>query len=626
MCGIAGIVGLGAEDSSPVIDAMLDLQEHRGPDDRGTWRAPGVHLGHVRLSILDTSSAGHQPMALDDGRLVIVYNGEVFDYLELRTELEGRGHSFGTRTDTEVILRAYDEWGEECSRRFNGMWAFVIYDRDRRKLFFSRDRFGIKPLYFANTGSSLVFASEIKALLAADASLSRVDDGYVARFLRTSRCDDDTRTFFRDVKQLLPAHSMSIDLAKSVEAGAQTPYWTFDLESAKAALDGVDLAGRMRELLSDSVRLRLRSDVPVGMCLSGGLDSSSIVALATAALDGPVSTFSALYPQEAFDESRFARAVAERFGSRHHEVWPEHGNLVETMSRLCWHQDQPTAGPGLYSQWHVMSIAHGGVKVLLDGQGGDELLGGYHSYYPVYAQSLVSAFLRNPFARPLGDVVRGLRAAGGPSLMRPIVLDRMPEGLKRAYLAVAGGERGPELAPEYLELWDHRAEPEPTRGFPDRLSQGLHDAVFRDSLPALLRYEDRNSMAFSIEARPPFLDHRLVEFALALPFDERIDGEWTKAVLRKAMDGILPDEVTWRRDKMGYPTPFSDWIRGDFREDAAAVIFSEEFARRGIFRPDAVRRMWEEHQAGHADRSWNVWRWISLELWFRQFVDGGRSS
>lgn len=605
---------------------MLDAQRHRGPDDRGTGVYGNTAIGQVRLSIVDLSPAGHQPLLIDGGRLAVVFNGEIFNYIEIRRELESGGVSFFSGSDTEVLLRAYDRWGTDAFPRLNGMWAFAIYDRERRRLVCSRDRFGVKPFSYALVGGEFLFGSEVKALLAAAPTLAEPDDAYIARFLRTSISDDGEETFFRDVKQLLPGHYMEVDVSAGEPRLAEpVRYWAFDAEAVRDRYDFSDPAGQLRELLEDSVRLRLRADVPVGTCLSGGLDSSSIVALASRRLRGPVWTFSAIYPQPEYDESRFVRLMNESFPTVPHEVFPEPERLLDVLPRLVWHQDMPSAGPGLYSQWHVMESAHGQVKVLLDGQGADELLGGYLPYLVDYVRSRGRSALGNP--SQLSRLVREARAANqrlGGDLLRQLVLSFLSEPQKRALRTVRGSKHGGEVREEYLAQWQLEGDPFQVEGpFADRLDNALYDALFRRSLPSLLRYEDRNSMAFSIEARTPFLDYRLVEFGLALPFDEKIDGEWTKSVLRRAMDGTLPPEITWRRDKKGYPTPFAVWLKDEFRADAEEIIRSESFRQRGIFDPATVDRLWKEHLEGVKDNSWNVWRWLTLELWYRTFIDGG---
>jgi asparagine synthase (glutamine-hydrolysing) len=625
MCGIAGIIS--RKDGLALrLESMLDAECHRGPDDRGLWVDGSVAVGQVRLSILDLSPAGHQPMTLDDGRLVATFNGEIFNYLEVRTELQALGRTFHSGSDTEVLLHAYDHWGEACCARFNGMWGFAIYDRERRRIFCSRDRFGVKPFYFAAVDGDFVFASEIKSLLAASPALAEPNEAYLARFLVTAVADDGEETFFRKVRSLLPGHSLWVDLSGEYPSiGQPRSYWAFDADRARSDYDYADPARQLRVLLEDSVRLRLRADVRVGTCLSGGLDSSSIVALASGQLESPVWTFSALYDHSAYDETRFVRLVNEAYGTEPHEIRPKPDRLMDVMPRIAWHQDEPSAGPGLYSQWHVMEAASKHVKVLLDGQGADEVLGGYHAYYDAFIRSSVQQALRHPTRATLGRVVSGLGgvpAQAGVRVARTALSAMLPSAVRRALRPTRVPGLGSEVKPDVLAAWMGCGESSTVTGpFEDTLSNVLFDAVFRSSLPALLRYEDRNSMAFSIEARTPFLDYRLVEFALALPFYERINGEWTKHILRRAMQDDLPAEVTWRRDKLGYPTPFAEWLKSEFRSDAEDVIFSHEFANRGLFDMGVVGAKWREHLAGHQDHAWSVWRWLSVELWYRTFID-----
>lgn len=606
---------------------MLAMLRHRGPDGEGVYLEGPVGLGHRRLAIIDLSEGGHQPMVLDGGRLAVVFNGEIFNYVELREELRALGREFTSESDTEVILHAYDVWGAAAFNRFNGMWAFAIYDREKRRLVCSRDRFGVKPFYWSLIGPEFSFASEAKALIAATPDLAEPNDRYLARFLRTSLTDDGEETFFARVRQLLPAHAMTVDLSGGRPRIERIErYWSLDVDRVRGTYDYSDTAGQLRELLEDSVRLRLRSDVPVGTCLSGGLDSSAIVALVARELNGaPVQTFSALYPQEDYDESRFVRIVNATYPTVPHEVWPEPGDLLEVMPHIAWHQDMPSAGPGLYSQWHVMQAAHGHVTVLLDGQGADEMLGGYHAYFVDYVRSRARETMLAPSPAALARLHREWHLARGmlgEDFAKQLVLSFLPEGTKRAVRLLLPAAERPDVRLDLLKL---ASDDDPWRvegPFADRLANRLYDATLRQGLPALLRYEDRNSMAFSLEARTPFLDYRLVEYALTLPFGERIDGTWTKAVLRRALVGILPDEIVWRRDKKGYPTPLVEWLRTEFRRQVEEIIYSPEFRSRGVFEPSVVDAKWKEHIQGIRDNAWNIWRWLSVEFWYRIFIDG----
>lgn len=629
MCGIAGAVGAWAspDEARQCVGEMLNAQSHRGPDDRGVsrpdeWSA----LGQVRLAVIDLTAAGHQPMELDGGRLSIVFNGEIYNYLELRAELVAAGRRFISETDTEVILHAFDVWGSSCCSRLNGMWAFAIYDRDRRTLFCSRDRFGEKPLHYAFSRGRFLFSSEIKGLLAADSELAEPDHTYIARFLRTSLVNDDERTFFKNVYALLPGHSMEVRVSAGVAEGTRPiRYWHYDLEHIRASYDFTDTAAVLRELLDDSVRLRLRSDVPVGTCLSGGLDSSSIVALAARRLHKPVRTFSSVYREPGYDEARYIDIVNSAYGTIPYQIESQPSTLMEIMPQIAWHQDEPTAAPGVYSQWHVMQMVAGKATVLLDGQGADEILGGYEPYFVDAVRSLGYQMLRAPGRESIASLFAGWRSAQermhGHAL-RQLTLSYMDERSKRMIRRFRPVGHRTEVRADLLELAPGEDPWEITGPFSDRLSNVLYDATFKKSLPALLRYEDRNSMAFSVEARTPFLDYRVVEYSLALPLRDHIDGDWTKAALRRAMEGILPPEVQWRRDKLGYPTPLAVWLRGPFRTEVEEFIHSPEFRSRGVFDMRVVDELWRQHLSGERDASWNVWRWLALEYWFRTFIDG----
>ena len=551
-------------------------------------------------------------MLSHDGRLVIVFNGEIYNFRDLRAELKAGGERFVSDTDTEVVLAAYRKWGRDCLSRFNGMWGLAIWDVDKQTLFCSRDRLGIKPFYFhVSRQGTFSFASEIKAIAAVE-RLSP-DHGHIARFLRTSLMDDVERTCFVGVRQLPAGSSLDVTVEGDVvRVGAPTAYWSFDPSRSAEQYDLQHPVETLRELLRDSINLRLRADVPVGTCLSGGLDSSTIVAMASSQVEEPVRTFSSIYPRRGYDESTFVRQVNQAFGTVASEVTARPGRLRDILPRIAYHQDQPCAAPGVFSQWHVMEMAAGNVTVLLDGQGADELLGGYIPYYFDYIRSLVQVVRQRPSPGALA------RLAWASSW----AVRRMGMRTLRGVLTTRATRARPEVRAEYLveHLPEDAAVPRPVRVLGDPFGDRLIRDTFAVSLPALLRYEDRNSMAFSLEARTPFLDYRIVEFALALPFGDRIHGPWTKYVLRRAVDGILPPEVTWRRDKLGYPTPLAEWLRNEFRGDAEDVIFSTTFADRGIFDAAVVRTMWDEHLAGRADHSRTIWRWLSLEQWFQCFM------
>jgi len=644
VCAIAGVAAPSPAELRPV-RAMLSALRHRGPDDEGYLvahssrgyarafagadTAPGLELphlpelvpdadlvlGHRRLAIIDVSPGGHGPMASADGRSWITYNGEIFNYIELREELRARGHAFRTSSDTEVLLAAYAEWGEDLLSRLNGMWAFALYDAARSVLFCARDRFGVKPFHYFWDGEVFAFASEIKGLLAHPRVSRRPDEGTVRSFLAAESVDDGERTFYEGVRRLRGGHALTLDLrgrALSVRSWYRLP----DPEPRSL------LNGELRDLLSDSVRLRLRSDVAVGTCLSGGLDSSSLVAL-TAQLHeggGHRLSFSVLYPDDRkLDESAFVSAVASATRVDSRRATPTGAELLRDLPALVRAQDEPFPSLGPYSQWRVMQLAReAGVTVLLDGQGADEVFGGYH-------YQLGPALAEIAGTDGLLSALRAARAAArgtGRSLgflLALLAYHRLPIPEALGDRARAGASTNAAL-PEAVQdpEWLRRVGPAPRgRHLPHAsLKDERRAALLETSLPALLRYEDRSSMAFSIEARTPYLDYRLVELALALPARDLIKDGWTKAPLRDAMRGLVPESVRLRRDKLGFASPQERWL----------VELTPELRRwlgpgarvREWVRPEALD-LWLDDAASLPRRP-GLWRLVSLELW-RRYLD-----
>ena len=602
---------------------MAEIQRHRGPDDEGIFRSGPVGLSHRRLSIIDLSETGHQPMQIDNGRFWIVYNGEIYNYVELANELRGRGHVFRSRSDTEVILVAFKEWGAECVTRFDGMWAFAIWDGVRQELFLSRDRLGIKPLHYLDRPECFGFASEIKALLCAFPDERRVDNAFLFHFLSTGLVDDGEETCFAGVRQLPPAHSMLV----TTGGARQWRYWDYSAEDS-AAYDYSAPHETLRCLLEDSVRIHMRSDVPVGSCLSGGLDSSGIVAFASSRTELPIETFSVVYDEKGYSEGEYAQMVSNAFRCNPHVIRPDGRDFFDVARRMIWHQEVPSAGPSVYSQWHVMNEASRSVKVLLDGQGADELFGGYHWYFGIVLRQqlrsiltggrfwAVPAFLR--YARQV-EALTGIKIL--PNLHRYIyrragtrLLGRLPS----VHRVVAPGIATELQVAASRQGLIHRPRP---RRFSDDLANELFYSTTRDSLPSLLHWEDRNSMAFSLEARVPYLDYRIVDFAMGLPASERINGLTTKYALRRALSGIVPPQITQRTDKLGFPTPFAVWLRDHAWSEASDILSSTTLRQRGIFDVAAIDAHVSQHLSGARDNSWLIWKWISLELWFRTFID-----
>jgi len=584
-------------------------------------------LGHRRLAILDLSAAGHQPMCDAAGECWITFNGEIYNYTELRTELTHLGHSFHTGTDTEVVLAAYRAWGSGCLERFNGMFALVIFDRRDRRVFAARDRFGVKPLYYWITPSGgLALASEIKQFTAHPAWAARLNGQRAYDFLNWGLSDHTDETLFADVRQLRGGEYLALtleELAAACRERALRPRVWYELKPALS--DGsLGAAGRrFRELLEDAVRLRLRADVPVGSCLSGGLDSSSIVCVMHRLLGDESAhrqkTFSAYSDIPRFDERGFIEEVVRHTGAEPHSVVPDPDELIRDLDRVTWHQDEPFGSTSIFAQWKVFELARAaGVVVMLDGQGADEELGGYHGYFGPWLAGLLArgrllSFFRESAAirrmhgqslslqaRLLADaflpapLAEGLRRLAGRTLVRPDFMD-----LERLAATPVSPHRGS------VSLW------QPVRSLSIAQLTSLN-------LPMLLHWEDRDSMAHGVEARLPFLDYRLVEFCLGLGENLKLHDGWTKRVLREGMRGVLPEAIRLRRDKLGFATAEETWMREQRRELFLRLIEQAVRDSQGVLTPAALvkaRRLLD----GSEPFGFLVWRFINFSAWLRRF-------
>jgi asparagine synthase (glutamine-hydrolysing) len=619
MCGIAGVVTSdGSAVDGDLAERMALLMRHRGPDDTGLWVAPDrrVALAHRRLSILDLTSAGHQPMATPDGEICLVYNGEIYNYVELRSELIAKGHTFRSRTDTEVLLLAYREWGTGCLQRFNGMFSFALWDVARGRLFAARDRFGEKPFYFARPSGRFLFASEIKALLLDPQVSQSWDPVTVSEYLTLGRVDGTERTFYAEVSQLLPAHFLTLNQAGELKVER---YWDVDAEREIRFATPDSYAEGFRELFADSVRVRLRSDVTVGTSLSGGLDSSAVVGMVNELLRGsdapPQNTFSARHRSIAHDEGRYIEQVVALTGARDHHVWIDGEQMLLDVDRFLWHQDEPVPHTNQYAQWKVMELAQQhGVTVLLDGQGADEYLAGYHP--PAFGYRYADLLRRGSLGALLRDL-REHRSRHG-SLISPfrymagaMIPDKWWQTAKQAYI----GSRGLLRAGALPALPASGERSVLMRRFPSPLKAILYETLTRTSLPSLLRYGDRSSMAFSREARLAFLDHRLVEYVFALPDDQLVDRGATKVVLRRATQDLLPPGVRDRMDKIGFATPEQTWFRTAMRGWMDERL--ESVKRRDFIDRAAVDREWTKVQKGKGSTG-HVWRMANLEDWLQR--------
>jgi asparagine synthase (glutamine-hydrolysing) len=600
MCGIAGAVGQQQTDVA-VVRRMADAMRHRGPDGAGQWSDTGVAFAHRRLAILDLHPRSDQPMHFAHWHLV--YNGEIYNYRELREQLEGHGHRFETTGDTEVLLHAWAEWGEQALDRLNGMFALAVWDARDRSLALATDPFGEKPLFYRAERGSVIFASDLKGLLEHPATRGEPDPVTLAAFLaRGGARPDPERTFLAGVRRLPAAHVLRWRAGRA----RLRRYW------APAQIDvprdyGAAVA-TYRELLADSVRLRLRSDVPVGTSLSGGLDSSAIVALVAAAAgpEPPRHAFTARFPGFARDEWPYARAVAERAGvARHHDVRPSAADLLHDLDRFVDDHQEPVGSCSVYAQWRVMRAAHdAGITVLLDGQGNDEILGGYGDAAGFALRSGGPAGVLRGVLREPGRIRPVIRAAGA---------DHLPLRLRHGYL-----RRGatPYAAPDVTAAGArHAARPPVRRGREDPFRRYLLRETFDTGLPVLLLYADRSSMAHSREVRLPFLDRRVAEFSLSLPPSFAFGDGRSKRILRDALAPLLPDAVLRRRDKVGFEPPQHGWLHDPaVRERIADVLLDERARARGLYDAaciEADRRSgrWRDHHG--------IWRAFSTELWLR---------
>jgi asparagine synthase (glutamine-hydrolysing) len=613
VCGIAGIwERTGRPVERAVLERMGETLVHRGPDGSGIHLDGGLGLVNRRLRIVDVSPAGDQPLGLPDRGLWITYNGEVHDYVELRAELEARGAVFRTHTDTEVVLHAYAAWGTGCFERLNGMWGLAIWDERERELVLARDRFGIKPLVYAASGTRVVFASEAKAILAAFPDEREPDRTEIARFLRGESPDVGAATFFAGIRALEPAE---VAVFRADGSERRTRCWSFQPGREEPRADAEE---ELRERLRDAVRLRLRSDVPVGVCLSGGLDSSAIAALMEDDPDAPPRhAFALRYDDHpAIDESRYsALAAGERFEL--HWVRPDMTDVLGTMRKIVWHHDAPTPLRGRFAQWFVMQEAGRHVKVALTGEGGDELLAGYSRFVVPYLRDRLRTGPRAGIAAELG----ALGELESRSRLWFLARAPLPHLQRAAGLPpwVAG-----RVAADGL---DAPREPRPERPYTSALSNALWHELRRAGLPEVMHVADALSMAFSVESRPPFLDHRIVELLFTLPYTDKIADGWTKSLLRRSMRGIVAPEILARRRKLGFSSPVGTALRsGETFRQVRELLLDRRCLERGIFDPQrlerALRRYHERPALYAAHRTNRVWRWVTLELWFQQFVDG----
>jgi len=631
MCGIAGIVARerGRTPETERLGMMMHAIAHRGPDGSGMHVDGPVALGHQRLAIIDIET-GKQPMCNEDGSIWIVFNGEIYNYVELRRELT-RHHHFRTQSDTEVILHLYEELGERCLERLNGMFSFAIWDTRQQRLFAARDRIGIKPFYFTNDGEHIAFASEPKALVAAGFARPEPDAQGLEEYLTFQFCLGE-RTLFRDIRKLEPGHYLTFRPGRDHDPSIVC-YWDYSYELDFHHTDEF-FREELVHLLNDSVRLQLRSDVPVGAHCSGGIDSSTVVSLAARQYPHRFHTFTGAFREgQQYDETRYARAVAENVNAHYHEVWPTGTEFADTLPWLIYMMDEPAAGPGLFPQYCVSKLAREHVKVVLGGQGGDELFGGYARYLVSYLEQALKGAIYGT-GDDKSHVVTWDSIAPSLSMLqqyRPMLQSFWKEGLfedmdRRYFRLVSRIEDAESLI--VGDVWNDASRERMFGAFAQTFNNPSTKSYFnkmtnfdlKTLLPALLQVEDRTSMSVSLESRVPLLDHRIAELVTKMPPASRFKGGDSKRIFREAVQPMIPDAVFSRRDKMGFPVPLTEWLRGPIRDFVCDTLLGTRARQRGLYRMDGVEKLLSKD----APFGRPLWGLLSLELWYQAFVDGDR--
>ncbi len=639
MCGIAGILELRRETrvNPGELRRMCDVMSHRGPDDEGIYTDGGIGIGMRRLSIVDLST-GHQPLSNEDGSVWIVFNGEIYNHLALREQLITRGHCYRTHSDTETIVHLYEEYGNDCVQHLRGMFAFAIWDAKRKRLFIARDRLGIKPSYYRVASDRFVFGSEIKVLLASEGVRPEFNRSALQEYLAFGYLSGE-ETFYAGIRKLMPGHWLELNAEGALRI---EQYWGLAAAADDPAQPEDYYVNSYRELLEGAVNTHLMSDVPLGVFLSGGIDSSAVAALVTKIRREPIETFSVGYPEHQYSELPYARTVAQHINSIHHEVSVSRRDFFDALPKLIWHEDEPITWPSSVALFFVAQLARERVKVVLTGEGSDETLAGYSRY----AFTLKNAALDRIYGAAVpGFIRRGLRQFIANSALVGATARRK---LSHTFLGLDGeswvslyfdnffsafseqdqsGLFTDDVAGEFetgaayrnvLGYWEQ------SKG--DLLQRLLYTDI-KTYLVELLMKQDNMSMAASIESRVPFLDHVLVEWAMRVPASVQIHGTTGKRILKKAMEGLLPDSILYR-PKLGFPTPWSGWLAGPQLDEIERMLLGPRSLERGLFNRSAIEKLLREHRAKYRDHYDRIWRLLNLELWHRACLEGeyrGRS-
>jgi asparagine synthase (glutamine-hydrolysing) len=627
MCGIAGIFATKAAvpvDMLATIGRMVQIIDHRGPDDQGVWVGPGIALGHARLSILDLTAAGHQPMPNGDGSIQIVFNGEIYNFVELRAELSERGYFFKSRTDTEVILNGYHCWGEQVFRRLRGMFAIALWDRRSEKLVLARDRVGKKPLFYAWHGDLLLFGSEVKAILAWPGFIREPEYEGIHHYLSLQYVPTPWSAF-KGVKKFPSASYMSV-----TREGRTTTqkYWALPAPLQARHRPLPELKEELLALLDEAVRLRMIADVPLGAFLSGGVDSSAIVAMMARHSSGRVKTFCIGFDEASYDERAYARMVAERYDTDHH-VMVVRPKAAAVLPLLTWHYNEPFADPSAIPTYYVAQMARQHVTVVLNGDGGDESFLGYSRY----SQCMETEWI-NSLPLSLRQLASRIVQSIPPDVDRYRVLR-----VARRWLSYVSEKPSRRYAPSMAYFYDHdkvAGYDFHMRSFLADSSLDLLEPYFRESksyvggaawadihtyLPDdLLVKVDIASMAHGLEARSPLLDHKLMEWAARIPSAQKMESRVTKSILKSALEPFLPNDILYR-PKMGFGVPIDEWLKGELKEFAYDTLLSTQARQRGIITPAYVTSMLDEHCGGIRLHHTRLWALLMLELWFQMWID-----
>jgi len=601
MCGINGF---SWEDRSK-ISQMNEITNNRGPDDRGIYCDPSISLGHTRLSIIDLSDKGHQPMSNEDQSLWLIFNGEIYNFYDLRADLIAKGHAFKSNTDTEVIIHAYEEYGLDFVKMFNGMWAFCLYDKQKKILILGRDQFGIKPLYYFMDETKIIFSSMITAILCHNISISP-NDCAIMEYLAYNLEDHDSYTFFTDIYRV-PQDSLLI--YNLTEKTSELFPWYSPLLRTEVDINTI------RDRFNESIRLRTISDVPVGCCLSGGVDSSAIVCILNDLLGYTFNTYSLIAPGFSLDESKYIKEVGMKTDVQQYCTQISEDNFLSEFKDFVQSQEEPVTGMSPYAQYRVMKLAHqNGTKVLLDGQGGDEIFAGYVYYYSYYFYELLVNLKLITLGKEMLQYSKNLRDYYPhkmlaflllPDFVKPAVWKALSEcWLNHKYLE--------EKVPRRMEpRWGRMT-----------LRESLNLTLYSTAIPHLLRWEDKNSMRWSIESRPPFLDVHLVEAAMSLPSESKLKNGRTKSIFKEAIADCLPSLILERKDKIGFAAPSDDLFRKEkIVMFCNEIIYSDRFRNRPYWNWVKVEEQYNQHIQGTINIGDTIWKWINLEIWLREFFD-----